>query len=247
MDYDEIRYEVEDGRARVTLARPDKHNAMTPRLLDELEHALPAFRRLDGLQRCWPAQRRDRLADPLPEQSLFDLRHDLRRRHKWFAGRLDLGGRLTQGFSRTADGCPLQPDAIAQEFLQPLAAVGQPLLRHRFDVQRSRRQRQAGEDAMAHCRIGHTGNGLRLQPPEGLLRLAHFFGAGRVEVLGCVQHLPDALWIGVPIAGAGNNERRAFRRDQLDAVRGSWRGPAEAAVDLRSLLVFLHGGSLSAM
>jgi enoyl-CoA hydratase len=40
VDYGEIRYEVEDGRARVTLARPDKHNAMTPRLLEELEHAL---------------------------------------------------------------------------------------------------------------------------------------------------------------------------------------------------------------
>jgi enoyl-CoA hydratase len=39
-DYEEIRYEVEDGRARITLARPDKHNAMTPRLLEELEHAL---------------------------------------------------------------------------------------------------------------------------------------------------------------------------------------------------------------
>jgi enoyl-CoA hydratase len=40
MDYEQIRYEVEDGRARITLARPDKHNAMTPRLLEELEHAL---------------------------------------------------------------------------------------------------------------------------------------------------------------------------------------------------------------
>src|SRR5512134_2170559 len=40
MDYEEIAYEVEDGRARITLARPDKHNAMTPRLLEELEHAL---------------------------------------------------------------------------------------------------------------------------------------------------------------------------------------------------------------
>ncbi len=40
MDYEQIRYEVEDGRARITLARPEKHNAMTPRLLEELEHAL---------------------------------------------------------------------------------------------------------------------------------------------------------------------------------------------------------------
>jgi len=40
VSYHEIRYEVEEGRARITLARPDKHNAMTPRLLEELEHAL---------------------------------------------------------------------------------------------------------------------------------------------------------------------------------------------------------------
>jgi enoyl-CoA hydratase len=40
MDYEEIAYEVVDGRARITLARPDRHNAMTPRLLEELEHAL---------------------------------------------------------------------------------------------------------------------------------------------------------------------------------------------------------------
>jgi enoyl-CoA hydratase len=39
-EYAEIRYEVDEGRARITLARPDKHNAMTPRLLEELEHAL---------------------------------------------------------------------------------------------------------------------------------------------------------------------------------------------------------------
>ena len=38
--YQEIRYEVEDGRARITLARPKTHNAMTPLLLEELEHAL---------------------------------------------------------------------------------------------------------------------------------------------------------------------------------------------------------------
>jgi enoyl-CoA hydratase len=39
-DYEQIRYEVEDGRARIALARPDKHNAITSRLLEELEHAL---------------------------------------------------------------------------------------------------------------------------------------------------------------------------------------------------------------
>jgi len=39
-NYEDIRYEVEDGRARITLARPKTHNAMTPRLLEELEHAL---------------------------------------------------------------------------------------------------------------------------------------------------------------------------------------------------------------
>lgn len=40
MNYEQIRYEVENGRARITLARPDKHNAITARLLEELEHAL---------------------------------------------------------------------------------------------------------------------------------------------------------------------------------------------------------------
>jgi len=39
-DYEEIRYEVENGRARITLSRPKTHNAITPRLLEELEHAL---------------------------------------------------------------------------------------------------------------------------------------------------------------------------------------------------------------
>ncbi len=39
-NYEQIRYEVENGRARITLARPDKHNAMTSRLLEELEHAI---------------------------------------------------------------------------------------------------------------------------------------------------------------------------------------------------------------
>jgi len=38
--YEDIRYEVADGRARITLARPQKHNAMNQQLLTELEHAL---------------------------------------------------------------------------------------------------------------------------------------------------------------------------------------------------------------
>ncbi len=36
----EFHYKVEAGRARITLARPKKHNAMTTTLLEELEHAL---------------------------------------------------------------------------------------------------------------------------------------------------------------------------------------------------------------
>ena len=39
-DYKNIRYAVEDGRARITLARPKTHNALTAKLLEELEHAL---------------------------------------------------------------------------------------------------------------------------------------------------------------------------------------------------------------
>jgi enoyl-CoA hydratase len=39
-DYKEIRYEVEDGRARITLARPKRHNAINQGLLEELEHAM---------------------------------------------------------------------------------------------------------------------------------------------------------------------------------------------------------------
>jgi enoyl-CoA hydratase len=38
-DYQAIRYEVEDGRARVTLARGDTHNAITDAMLSELEDA----------------------------------------------------------------------------------------------------------------------------------------------------------------------------------------------------------------
>ncbi|MEQ9586680.1 MAG: hypothetical protein RJS97_01705 [Parvibaculaceae bacterium] len=39
-DYQDIRYEVIDGRARISLARPQTHNAMTQLILEELEHAL---------------------------------------------------------------------------------------------------------------------------------------------------------------------------------------------------------------
>ena len=39
-DYKDIRYEVEDGRARITLARPKKRNALSPRMLEEIEHAI---------------------------------------------------------------------------------------------------------------------------------------------------------------------------------------------------------------
>ena len=37
--YSNIRYEVEDGRARITLAIPQTHNAITERMLAELEDA----------------------------------------------------------------------------------------------------------------------------------------------------------------------------------------------------------------
>ncbi len=39
MKYEHILYEVENGRARVTLNRPKKRNALANPLLDELEHA----------------------------------------------------------------------------------------------------------------------------------------------------------------------------------------------------------------
>jgi len=40
MPYEHILYEVENGRARVTLNRPQQRNALCPPLLDELERAL---------------------------------------------------------------------------------------------------------------------------------------------------------------------------------------------------------------
>lgn len=40
MNYQDIRYEVEDGRARITLSRPDSHNAITSTMLREMESAL---------------------------------------------------------------------------------------------------------------------------------------------------------------------------------------------------------------
>jgi enoyl-CoA hydratase/carnithine racemase len=45
MEYEEIRYEVEDGIACITLHRPDKLNAFTSRMLAEL---LDAFDRVDA-------------------------------------------------------------------------------------------------------------------------------------------------------------------------------------------------------
>lgn len=40
MSYSDIRYEVADGRARITLNRPATHNAITSTMLQELEQAL---------------------------------------------------------------------------------------------------------------------------------------------------------------------------------------------------------------
>ena len=42
-NYEHIRYEVEHGRARIVLSRPEVHNAISDQMLDELEHA------------CWEA------------------------------------------------------------------------------------------------------------------------------------------------------------------------------------------------
>src|SRR5512134_147686 len=40
MAYEHIRYEVENGRARITLDRPERRNALCNPLLEELERAL---------------------------------------------------------------------------------------------------------------------------------------------------------------------------------------------------------------
>ncbi len=40
MAYSAIKYEVEDGRARITLNRPETHNAITSTMLEELQDAL---------------------------------------------------------------------------------------------------------------------------------------------------------------------------------------------------------------
>src|SRR5439155_22430064 len=45
MDYEHIRYRVEDGLLTLTLDRPDKLNAFTPRMMHEL---LDAFDRADA-------------------------------------------------------------------------------------------------------------------------------------------------------------------------------------------------------
>ncbi|MFT4583830.1 MAG: enoyl-CoA hydratase [Gammaproteobacteria bacterium] len=39
-DYEFIEYEIAEGRARITLNRPDKRNALSLKLLEELNHAL---------------------------------------------------------------------------------------------------------------------------------------------------------------------------------------------------------------
>lgn len=39
-EYEDIAYEVSGGRARITLNRPETHNAITTRMLDELEDAV---------------------------------------------------------------------------------------------------------------------------------------------------------------------------------------------------------------
>lgn len=39
-DYTEITYEVEDGRARITLNRPETHNSITDTMLEELQDAV---------------------------------------------------------------------------------------------------------------------------------------------------------------------------------------------------------------
>ena len=40
MDYQDIEYEVTEGRARITLMRPESHNAISQLMLEELEDAL---------------------------------------------------------------------------------------------------------------------------------------------------------------------------------------------------------------
>ena len=45
MDYEQIQYEVRDGILTLTLNRPDKLNAFTPRMMVEL---IDAFERADG-------------------------------------------------------------------------------------------------------------------------------------------------------------------------------------------------------
>ena len=39
-DYQDIEYEVADGRAHITMMRPESHNAISQTLLEELEDAL---------------------------------------------------------------------------------------------------------------------------------------------------------------------------------------------------------------
>lgn len=50
MDYRQIRYESGDGIATITLDRPDRLNAFTPRMLRELLHALDRAEADDGVR-----------------------------------------------------------------------------------------------------------------------------------------------------------------------------------------------------
>ncbi len=75
MKFNDIHYEVEDGRARITLSRPDSHNAITSTMLRELEEAV------------WEAD--DDTVRILEEESAADVRGVIH----CFSGSLDCIGR----------------------------------------------------------------------------------------------------------------------------------------------------------
>ena len=53
MRYEEILYEVSDSIATVTLNRPEKLNAWTMRMGNEVQHALQRADRDDACGRTW--------------------------------------------------------------------------------------------------------------------------------------------------------------------------------------------------